>query len=134
MANSTAQTSAPTPYRVTATGVVVKRTRIIGTATVIYDAWEPTRLMDATDGHSTICSGSDCARAGWLGRVGTKRLPRELDALPANSTERLLAVRSWHAQEYDRAHAAILDAYPELGDAIGIRSMDMGEIVTRENA
>lgn len=96
-------------------GTTVMRNRIIGTDTVVWSAWEP------YDGHSALT---------WIdgekvGRIGTRRLPADLDALPAYSDERIRAVRAWHEAQYQDAYAAIIATVPWL---TGYKT-DMGEIV-----
>ena len=97
-------------------GMTVMRYGIIGTDALIYSAWEP------DTGHSTITRIDDQR----VGRVGTRRLTSELDALPARSAERYSAVDSWHADQYTAAYAAIESAFPE--SAGGTHSM--GEVTT----
>jgi hypothetical protein len=104
--------------------VTIKSTKIIGTTITVYSAYEPAAhgLPGAGWDHSTLTSedGSD----GFLGRIGTRRLPAELEALPAYSDERLAAVGAWQEAQYREAYALILAAHPEAID--GRRSM--GEI------
>jgi len=91
--------------------VIVNRFRIIGTRTLVYQALERWSSENGIGSHSSLTSVD--GRDGWYGRVGTKRLPANLDALPAMTQERFDAVDAWHGQEYDRAYAAIIAAYPE---------------------
>uniref|UniRef100_A0A6M3M5H9 Uncharacterized protein n=1 Tax=viral metagenome TaxID=1070528 RepID=A0A6M3M5H9_9ZZZZ len=91
---------------------IIKRTRIIGTRQVIYDAWEPSR------GHSTITHADE---HGWLGRIGSRRLPPDLAALRPYSQERREAVAAWHESQYQEAYSLILAEYPAAAD--GYRSM-----------
>jgi hypothetical protein len=86
------------------TTTTITRHEIIGTNTVVFEAWEPYR----NNSHSTITRLKGEAH----GRIGTRRLPTELDALPAYSDERLAAVTGWQQDQYDEAYAAILDAFP----------------------
>lgn len=93
------------PAQVTlANGIVVTRTRIIGTDTVVYAAWEQMA------GHSTMRFFEDVS--AYMGRIGTRQLPVELYTLPAYSDERYERVTEWQTNEYARAYAAIEEAYP----------------------
>jgi hypothetical protein len=84
----------PAPARVTAT-------RIIGTLTVVYSAWEPSVVMGR---HTTIShlGGTQC-----YGRIGT------------------LVDGTTRQEQYRRAYRLIIDRHPEA--AAGTR--DAGEII-----
>ena len=81
-------------------------------------AWVPSSIMGE---HSTITH----IEGRCYGQVGTERLPRWIDALPAMTEERSAAVRSWHALNYGRAYEAIEAAVPQAAEP---RLRDMGEI------
>ena len=104
--------------------VFVRRTRIIGTRLDIYSAWEPSTPFG---GHSTITSEETPEGVKWFGRVGTERLPKELDALPARSEARFTAVREWQRNRYRRAYELIVAAFPEA--AAGREAMGEIEVV-----
>jgi len=97
--------------------VVVRKYPILGTNHLTYDAWEHTK-----DGHSTITFFKG---EGWKGRVGTKRLPKHLEALPAYSQDRLRKVKAWQEQEYSRAYRYIEEAFPSIK---GVGTRRMGQI------
>jgi hypothetical protein len=101
-------------------GVIVKRYSIICSPTVVYSAWEP------QNGHHTVTT----INGVWMGRIGTDKLPNELEALRPMSQERSDRVRPWIAQTYERGYENILAAFPHLAE-IEHRS-DMGEITTKE--
>lgn len=85
---------------------------------VCYSAWEPSSYSGP---HSTVMSF-----AGKVyGKVGTKRIPPELEALPAYSMERANAVSRWYNEQKEAAYAAIIAKYPHA--AKGARD-GMGEI------
>lgn len=84
----------------------------------VVSVWEPTTT--GPSGHSTIRH----IEGRPFGRIGTERLPAELDALPPRSEERYAAVKAWHAARYERAYAMIESAYPA---AIG-GHRSMGEV------
>lgn len=87
-----------------------------------YRAWEPT--LDASGWrHSSLTMRG----TAWLGKVGTVRLPAEIDAIPFDGLdgERVRRVHAWQAAEYARAYAAIEAAFPE---ASNVERRDMGEI------
>lgn len=105
-------------------GAIVQRYRIIGTDNVVYQACRPlTQCPERGASHSAWWRHDE----RWYGRVGTDRLPPELDALPAMSLERSRAVDDWHAGLYDDAYRLIVAAFP---GATGRR--DMGEIHATE--
>lgn len=93
---------------------IVHKTRIIGTKLTVFSVWEPYA------GHTTTMTidGQRC------GRVGSRLLPAELNALRAMSEERYVAVKAWHAAQYGEAYAAIVAAHPEAAEG----RRDMGEI------
>lgn len=97
--------------------IVVTRVRIAGTRCLVYSAWEPSQ--DGTY-HSTITHRG----AVRYGRVGTRGIPAELDALPYGA-ERARRVRAWYDADYARAYPLIEAAFPEA--ALGERR-GMGEI------
>jgi hypothetical protein len=95
----------------------IHATKIIGTNRVILSAWEP----DA--GHSTTMH-LDGIR---YGRIGCRKLPGTLEALPAMSAIRSELVRGWHQAQYEEAYAAIIAERPDV--AGGERSMGEIEVV-----
>jgi len=97
----------------------IRAYQIIDTTTVVYSAWTPSRLIGR---HSTITSFDGAP--GWWGRLGSERLPVELEGLKPGSDERIAAVRAFHDACYQAAYEAILAEHPEA--AGGRRSM--GEI------
>lgn len=85
-------------------GIKVQRTEIIGGG-VTYSAWAPSSL---TGNHGTIST----IDGAWYGRLGTERLPADLEALPAMTEQRSTAVRAWQNTRYEAAYEAILEAFP----------------------
>lgn len=110
--------------RLTADGTVVQRIQIIGTPIVVFSAWRPVNggLSTGCEMFTSLTTFDD----QWFGQVGHQRLPAELDALPAYSDERAIAVHSWHERLYQWAYEEIMSAFPDAGDPDGRR--DMGEI------
>lgn len=105
-----------------ANGLTVEKYNIIGTHLWVYGAWERTSALGSRyEGHSTIQSAND---GGWLGRVGTRRLTPELDALAPYSQERFDAVCAFYDAQYAEAYAAIVAAFPEAAEG----RRDAGEI------
>jgi hypothetical protein len=103
----------------------IERTRIIGTDTVVFSAWEPSKCTLAPNAwsHSSISAlGGD---ASW-GMVGSRHLPIHLATLPAMSAERSAAVHAYRAREYQRAYALIR---AEHTDIPADSTEDMGEII-----
>ena len=105
--------------------ICIERTRIIGTDTVVFSAWEPSRgtISPNAFSHSSISTlGGD----SFWGQIGSRHLPIQLSTLPATSPERSAAVRAYHAGEYQRAYALIRAEYPDIpADS----REDMGEII-----
>jgi hypothetical protein len=100
-----------------ANGFTVQKYTIIGTSHVVYDVWE------YYDGHSTMRSQDGGC---WLGRLGTRKLTPDLDALPAWSQERSDAVGAFHDHQYEQAYVAIVETFPEA--AAGRRQMGSIEV------
>jgi hypothetical protein len=98
-----------------ANGLIVDRYEIIGTGWDNIDAWE------AYDGHGTYRHTADGVK---IGRVGTRQLPSDLEALPRGE-DRRLAVGAWYAAQYTEAYAAIEVAFPEAAGA----ARGMGSVI-----
>lgn len=87
-----------------------------------YSAWEPSAPMSK---HSTIttCDTEDgpCGTSGrryeWLGRLGTRALTPEIDALRGGSPERIAACDAYRAAQHAVAVAAIVECFPEAAEA-----------------
>lgn len=73
-----------------------------------FTAWE--RQNGGILGHSTITT----IDGQWYGRIGTRRLPDHLEALPPMTDERYNAVREWQQEQYDEAYILILSEHPWL--------------------
>jgi len=98
---------------------LVERYAMIGCDWVIYAAHAP--ITGPGGDYSTIMH-----HAGqWYGEVASRRLPAELDALPAMTDSRMAAVRAFTAAYVGLEHALILAAYP---DAASGRFTDAGEV------
>lgn len=104
-----------------ANGLTVEKFNVIGTDLWIFQAWEPSGR--AANGrpwrHSSLTTIDACCEQ-TMGKVGTRDLTPELEALPAYSEERFAAVTAWHEAQYQEAYTAILAAFPEA--ALGRRS------------
>jgi hypothetical protein len=87
-------------------GCLIRRYRIAGGDTVVYDAWEPASI---DDGHWMFTSHG----GRWWGQIGRGPLPAAVDALPAWSDERSAAFEKWFAAENRRAYVLIVRAFPE---------------------
>jgi hypothetical protein len=99
-------------------GYIVQRYKILGTDIHVHAVWE------RYSNHSTMTT----INGEWYGRIGTRRLPAFMEALPAMSDERSRIVGEWHDAQYAQAYEMILRAFPEL---IPTRQ-SMGEIETYE--
>lgn len=100
-------------------GMVVHRYGIIGTRSVVYAVYEPSAVCGK---HSTITHQF----GQWYGRVGTRPLTPELDALKAMSQERFDSVGAFHEAQYQEAYKVIESTFPEVSNYGQYRSM--GEI------
>lgn len=100
---------------------VVWKVRQYG-GSVILGAYEP-----YTD-HSVLTSFDGVT----YGAIHSRRLTKELDALPARSDERSKAVRAYHEANRQEALATILAAYPEASagtvDGAEIRLVAQAEV------
>ena len=103
--------------------IAVTRTNIIGTRFQVHDAWVQD---DGGRSFGTITT----IDGRWFGRIGTERLPREIDALPVYSEERAVAYRRWRDNTYAGAYALIRCAFPEAAEG----TEDMGRIESQSDA
>jgi hypothetical protein len=87
---------------------VVRAYRIIGTPTVIIEAYD---LGATYTSHGTV-TRSDAY--GLLGKTTTRPLPDHLAALPRLTEERQRTVQAHQRAENARAEAIIRTAYPDL--------------------
>lgn len=101
---------------------MIKRTRILGTKSVVYSVWEPSSFFGP---HGTLTT----INGETFGRLGTRRdLPEELESLPPYSDERWYRVKAWYTDQYEKAYQLILTEYPHLSTGY----KDMGEIIVNE--
>lgn len=91
---------------------IIQRSRVIGTNTVVYTAWEPSKLRG---NHSTVTTFD----GKWYGRIGTDPERALFDHIPVGD-DRSEAVQEAYEQRFRVAYDAILKAFPEA--AIGTRS------------
>jgi hypothetical protein len=99
------------------TEYLVYRFRVLGTRMTVYAVYEPT--YNGAD-HGTVTT----FHGRWYGRVGTRRIPPEIQALPLGE-ERTRAVEAHYSQQYELAYQVILRAFPEAADG----EREAGEIV-----
>jgi len=83
---------------------LIHRYAISGTNLTVYEVREPSELCGP---HSNIMRHKHPHHSGYWGELGTRRLPPELDSLPAMSEERASAVRAYHDALYSLAYEAI---------------------------
>lgn len=131
------------PRHVRIGNLVVRRTQIISTNHFVYDVWEPTAFGEGystpdAPAHSTISSrvdmGEDAPEGKWFGRLGTRRLTVEQNAVPVGE-ERFALCAAQRAGQNEMAQAAIAEAYPHLAPLVvqGIaRREDDGEVTATE--
>ncbi len=84
-------------------------------------AYEPSSFMGP---HSSIFSIDD----QWFGKIGSRELPEDLEALPARSEKRSKAVKTWQMAQYKEAYDAIIAEHPEAVEG----SRLMGDITIKQ--
>lgn len=92
-------------------GMYAHKYGILTTSFVCYNVYESSSLFG---NHSSITRHETY---GYLADITTRRLPAELDALPAMSDERYQAVKAFHQELEAQAAAYIRQAFPQ--DFIG---------------
>lgn len=130
-ARDAARAARRNPANVRVGGLTVNAGRIIGTPHVVFSCYEPARGYESHSSFLTI-------NGQHMGRVGTRRLPPEIDALPGpyvygvadEGAARMAAVDRWHRDQYEECYRAICAAFPEACD--GRRSS--GEISVTDAA
>ena len=100
----------------------VQRTRILGTDTVVYRAWEPTQFIGGK--HHTITTFDGV----WFGLIGSDPDPSVYNHLPVGP-ERTAKVGEAYQARYQLAHQLIRNAFPE---AAALGNTDNGEIEVRD--
>ena len=96
-------------YRTVTGDKVVNRYNLIGTERLEYTVWEPAgpTILDNTHSSITFIDGK------LYGEVHTRRVPADLDKLPAWTHERVTAVQAWQAALKTFERSLITLAYPE---------------------
>lgn len=117
-----------TETRILPCGAIIERYGIIGTTTAVYAAHRPAPAYQGFSSWQTI-DGQTC------GRIGTERLPPELESLPARTMERFAAVQAWQEDRYAEAYRLIFEAFPEAKTppVAGGYRQSMGEVCTWTN-
>lgn len=87
---------------------LVRRYRVIGTNILVYASWEP--MSD----HSTQSTLGGGVGSQNYGRVGTRRLPTELESLPPMIAERAERVNRFHMEQFKLAYDDITTVFPHL--------------------
>ena len=96
-------------------GTVVRKYKTIGTCHWTFEACVPVESFSES-GFSSFSRSED---GQLLATLGSECLPAGIDALPAYSDERLVAVRAWRDQVYGNAYGQITEAFREA--AVGRR-------------
>lgn len=86
------------------TQTTIKATHILTTPRVVLTAWEPTDGLAGAHGSISTIDGA------WVGNVATRRLPAEIEALPAGSEKRFEAALAWREALRSEIVGAIRDA------------------------
>ncbi len=101
---------------------VVCRYTIIGTSSVVYNVWEPEvrgvcehSSLSFIEGELHDSRGQRNRSTQW-GRLGTRQLPANLEAMKPMSDERMIAVDAYHELQHDFAVELIRPVYPEAID------------------
>lgn len=108
-------------------GKIVERFQVLTTGIVVYKVWEQTEFPY---GHSTITRLDGIG--GWLGQVTSRRVPADIDSLPAMTDERISAVRAWMAENEKESVDAIFEAFPHLLDRFLVQSETRARITSGE--
>lgn len=95
-------------------GLVVYKASIAPTGRLVYTVYEPSSYCGP---HSTLFTINDCVH----GAVTSRRLPKEIDAIPVRvagkwNQARFDAIDVWRAGLREECYAAIVSAYPEAAD------------------
>jgi len=106
--------------------LLVHRYSVAGTSTIVHAVYEPSAVIWK---HSSITHTDE---HGWLGQLGSRPLPEDIDAIPVrvNGTwnqTRFDTIDAWRAGLSFASYEAILAVYPE---AAGGKRRDNGEIET----
>lgn len=103
---------------------IVSRHQVYTTTLVCYDVYEPAKVdTDSTHSFYQTFAGKH------YGQISSRRLPADLEALPAMTEARLSAVNEWQKANYAEQTAVILEAYPHL-QGIAHRAVYDGSIET----
>ena len=108
-------------------GTTIRPVNIIGTNHWVVSAWAP-RATDENGRYSSSDFSTITTIDGRpYGKIGTERLPAEIDVLPALSAERSAAYRTWREETYRAAYLLIGVNLNIPAAARNIRQ-EMGEI------
>lgn len=87
-------------------------TKLIGCRVSFISLWEISPEMT----HSSIMHTVKDGKVTTWGEVKTGALPKEIDALPAMTDERIAAVRKWRKEKHAFCYDLLRKMYPELSD------------------
>lgn len=83
--------------------------QIIGTSVTVYEAWEPSTLIDGFPSHTTLRR----IEGVWYGAIPSRTLPARIEQMPVGD-ERHLEAAYWRTSNEIEAVTAILAAHPDL--------------------
>lgn len=83
--------------------------QLIGTNVTIYEAWEPSTLIDGFPSHTTLRR----IEGVWYGAIPGRTLPARIEQMPVGD-DRHLEAAFWRTSNETEAVAAILAVYPDL--------------------
>lgn len=103
-------------------GIVVVKSRLLGSAGHTYSAWEPTKAsaVSAYAHHTISHTMIERPEAQCYGQIGTEEPSAEAEALPRGPA-RIEAVTAHYREARERGYVAILSAFPEA--AAGTRTL-----------
>jgi len=105
----------PTEFKTLADGTVVQKYQIIGTYGWTFEAGVPVQSF-SDSGYGSFTRDES---GNLLAQLGSERLPKDIDDLPAYSHERSVAFRAWLDEKCENAYSKIVEAFPEA--AVGRR-------------
>lgn len=101
----------PRQITINSKSYIVQATHILGTCSIVLSAWEAMKFKSYS--HSTITTFEIDGKAQWYGKVSTRNISDELNALPAYTEERYQAVKAHYAELNRESEMVIKATFPE---------------------
>ena len=107
----------PRQITVNSKSYIVDATHILGTRFVVFTAYEP------KSDHSTITTFEINGKPQWYGKVSTRNITPELDAL--KGMDRYNAVKAYYRGLEAQSNIIIMSIYPEVEELNEIDETEM---------